>query len=177
MNSPRLMPLNSSSRETSVAAGSSETFGIRGKGTLDQLSACRHRATAAVRPERQLSRRLPIHEHSVAHQMPAIHLHALVVESCRGEPAVTAVADQITSGAPNRNVPASPACWCPPCSLPSQRPIELGGVADGFVNGEEYEGLTTRSYLRETPASISASRLLREPPARHPEATDSPQYS
>ena len=41
MNSPRLMPLNSSSSETSVDAGCSETFGIRGNGTLDQLSACR----------------------------------------------------------------------------------------------------------------------------------------
>ena len=45
---------------------------------------------------RQLARRLPVHEHPVAHDVPPLRLHAFIVVAGRGEAAgLRAIADEV----------------------------------------------------------------------------------
>ena len=90
---------------------------------------------------RQLAGRLPVDEHPVAHQVPAFGLHALVVEAGGGQAAgLRAIADQVDDAraeAELAGVGRLEEARAGHVRFPAERAIELGRVADRFVDGEE----------------------------------------
>ena len=90
---------------------------------------------------RQLARRLPVHEHAVAHDVPPLRLHALIVVAGRGEAArLRAIADQVDdlrAEAQLAGVGRLEEAGAGHVRFPAERAIELGRVADRLVNGEE----------------------------------------
>ena len=72
---------------------------------------------------RQLARRLPVDEHPVTHDVPAVRLHALIVVAGGRQPArLRAIADQVDdlgAEAQLAGVGRLAGSSCPPCWLPS----------------------------------------------------------
>ena len=142
MNSPRLMSRNRSSSVTSVGAGSSDTFGIRGNGTLDQSSACRQPCERCW-PTSGASSRVVCQSTN----MPSrTRCHRSAFTPSSSKPVVARPPGWVRS--PTRltmlraeaqlaGVGRLEEARARHVGFPAERAIELGRVADRLVDGEE----------------------------------------